>query len=755
MALLTGLEFGRPAYPYYEPDAFKPYEPKAMGILASLAAKSGKSVGPKEPDDKIKGTYIQKKHYYDANDQIEAKQKELFRQWKPLYDKDPNGWQNTPEGQKVSTELTAVNDYINIQKSNKDLMIKNAELLIAEETKLTNPENYAQNQFMLTTDENGDPSAVKTKKVYNGQEYDVPVRKIDVIHDMQTNPRYGINASGQMVVLDPPRAVNGLSGMNALDKLYQDIQTAITTSGGGEYVTPISSGAAQAAQYAGKIMTSSVIGKDNYFALNANTVPNFLSRLNGDQLESLQQTYVYLKEYAPGTLVREYEETNKDTKKVEKKTQKLDFANWVGALLTEENQRNLVRSSITSNNLIDLPYVWGAGASNGPELYSWPQLAQEGSGIDGLLSRDPLTGKIIPGIPWSKTTTDIIENVMNISADDIKKAITGISVSTQDEMFLTKMHQKMLDAKKNFMKLGPEERNKYGDPDKPAVQLQNYVKSKVLNGDADSEEILKRISKSYKTLPDEKNMMPRPEELYPYDPFSQSSYRVAVKLMGGSYGRQSITDVSGLSYLDEPYTKKYGSSIATTLVPYEYQNNSALYLRDIVSIDDLNVRTFGGRLLSKETMSTFTRHPFINNIDQFGYLDGKGKTEGIFLTRIAVHKDDIDKVPIAYWDGKKYVESTYGELGDTQKRILGILDPITVSETNYSPSDFTNIAKSGWKGDDAYYNVPVMINGKNIVTDFWKASKFDKTYTTTYDARMRVTDQGQQVWNKPGLVKYE
>ena len=48
-----------------------------------------------------------------------------------------------------------------------------------------------------------------------------------------------------------------------------------------------------------------------------------------------------------------------------------------------------------------------------------------------------------------------------------------------------------------------------------------------------------------------------------------------------------------------------------------------------------------------------------------------------------------------------------------------------------------------------------MINGKNIVTDFWKASKFDKTYTTTYDARMRVTDQGQQVWNKPGLVEYE
>lgn len=753
MALLTGLEFGRPAYPYYEPDAFKPYEPKAMGILASLAAKSGKSVTSKNRDDKIKGTWIQEKDYYTQDGEIEAKQKEIFNRWKPLYDKDPNGWQDTPEGQKIAEDITSINNMINIQKSNPNLMIKNAELLIAEETKLTNPENYAQDQYMLTTDENGDPSAVKTKKVYNGQEYDIPVKKIDVIHDMQTNPRYGRNASGQMVVLDPPRAVNGLSGMNALDKLYETIQTAITTSGGGEYVTPISSGAAQAAQYAGKIMTSSNIGKDNYFALNANTVPNFLSRLNGDQLESLQQTYVYLKENAPGTLIREYEETNKDTKKKEVKTKKLDFVNWVGALLTEENQRNLIRSSITSNKLIDLPNVWGAGASNGHELYSWQQQAQEGSGIDGLLSRDPLTGNIIPGIPWSKTTTDIIENVMNISADDIKKAITGISVSPQDEIFLTKMHQKMLDAKKAFMWLGLEERNKYGEPDKPAVQLQNYVKTIVLNGDSDSEEILKRISKSYKTLTDEKNMMPRPEELYPYDLFAQSSYRVAVKLMGGSYGSQTISDISGLSYLDEPYTKKYGSSIATTLVPYEYQNNSALYLRDLVSIDDLNVRTFGGKILTKEAMSYFARHPFINNIDQFGYLDGQGKQEGVFLTRIAVHEDDIDKIPIAYWDGKKYVEKTYGKLGKTQKQILGILDPIKISETNYISSDFTNIAKSGWKGDDAYYNVPVMINGKNIVTDFWKSTKFDKTYTSTYPGRMRVIDQGQQAWERPGVIE--
>lgn len=752
MALLTGLEFGRPAYPYYEPDAFKPYEPKAMGILASLAAKSGKSVTSKNRDDKIKGTWIQEKDYYTQSGEIEAKQKEIFNRWKPLYDKDPNGWQNTPEGQKIVEDLTSINNMINIQKSNPNLMIKNAELLIAEETKLTNPENYAQDQYMLTTDENGDPSAVKTKKVYNGQEYDVPIRKIDVIHDMQTNPIYGRNASGQMVVLDPPRAVNGLSGMKALQEKYVTIQSAIREGEGDQYVVPITPGSgASAASYAGKIMTQSIKSGNNLYALQANTVQNFLNEINPDELESLKQSYVNIKENNPNFLI--YEEVEKkDGKEIKTKT-KLDFYGWVGSLLTHENQRNMVSSAIKDQKLIDLPNVWGAGASNGPELYSWQQQAQEGSGIDGLLSRDPLTGNIIPGIPWSKTTTDIIENVMNISADDIKKAITGISVSPQDEMFLTKMHQKMLDAKKAFMKLGPEERNKYGEADKPAVQLQNYVKSIVLNGDSDSEEILKRISKGYKTLTDEKYMMPRPEELYPYDLFAQSSYRTAVKLMGGSYGNQTISDISGLSYLDEPYTKKYGSSIATTLVPYEYQNNSALYLRDLVSIDDLNVRTFGGKTLTKEAMSYFARHPFINNIDQFGYLDGKGKQEGVFLTRIAVHEDDIDKIPIAYWDGKKYVESTYGKLGKTQKMILGILDPITISETNYSSSDFTNIAKSGWKGDDAYYNVPVMINGKNIVTDFWKSTKFDKTYTSTYPGRMRVIDQGQQAWEKPGVIE--
>lgn len=754
MTLLTGLSFGRPAYPYYEPDKFTPQEPKSLAMLATLSAKTGKGVGVKEKDKNVKGTQIQEKMYYAMDDEIQRRQKDVFNRWKSLYDKDPSGWQNTDkdplgwqntdEGKSINEEIIRINQMLNIQASNPNTMLKNYDLLIKEDEKLNNPEMFAQNQYILTVDDKGDPTAVKKDVVGNdGKTYSVPIKKQDILNEMWTNPNFGMKQNGEVVLLDPPRAVNGLSGMKALNERYNKIQTAITETGGSEYVTPLSSDAAQAAQYAGKIMTYNVKGKDNYYALSANTVPDFLRSLNGEELESLQQTYVYLKENNPSALVYEYEEINKETKKTEKKTQNLNFNNWIGSLLINKNQLNTVQSSIIDNNLIDLPNAWGSGSgSSQSEIYTWPELAYELSGASAPGSVDITTGKIIPYLNWTIISTDIVENVLKLSPSDIKEALRLMSDSDADKVLLSSMSSKMLKAKSDFKMLSLEERKKYfNDPRIDAkklekIQEENYIKDIVFSG-PQGEEFMKNIGKKYKSLND------------------KTDYWDVVNnmILGIKIPSENNYELSSLAFLDDVYTKKYGSSIATTIVPFEYQRSSAIYLRDLTKID-LDARTFGGMKLTNEIMNNFDKKPFINNIDQFGYMDGKGKMEPVFIVRVAVHKKNIDDIPVSYWDGKKYVETTYGDLNTPKKQNLGIANTITLNFSGMDGDEVKRLTTSGWEEGEEYYNVPMMVSGKNIITDFWSSAKQIKPTTSTYGSRLGAIKQGQKTWDTPGLIEY-
>ena len=124
MSLFNGLKFGRPAYPLYLADAFKPVEPTALGLLAQVSMMKGKAA-TKDADgttkeEKVEALGGETSNWYDMQAETKALDDLNKAMFAKVFKNHSNDYQDTPEFKEVI--------YPNMMKveSNKQLLKKNA-----------------------------------------------------------------------------------------------------------------------------------------------------------------------------------------------------------------------------------------------------------------------------------------------------------------------------------------------------------------------------------------------------------------------------------------------------------------------------------------------------------------------------------------------------------------------------------------------------------------------------------------------------
>lgn len=123
MSLFNGLKFGRPAYPLYLADAFKPVEPTALGLLAQVSMMKGKAAKDADgttKEEKVEALGGETSNWYDMQAETKALDDRNKAMFAKVFKNHSNDYQDTPEFKKVI--------YPNMMKveSNKQLLKKNA-----------------------------------------------------------------------------------------------------------------------------------------------------------------------------------------------------------------------------------------------------------------------------------------------------------------------------------------------------------------------------------------------------------------------------------------------------------------------------------------------------------------------------------------------------------------------------------------------------------------------------------------------------